>query len=288
MSRLLISFSGGRTSAYMTKRLLELADARGSRDGIVVLFANTGQEDERTLAYVDRCDREYGFGVVWLEAAVSPERGEGTSFRLVDFATASRSGEPFEATVQKFGISNKNYPHCNREMKIRPITAYVRSLGWKARTYDTAIGIRADEADRIQPDARKNRIIYPLIKWGIRKADVIAWGQRQPFDLMVPEHLGNCRTCWKKSLRKLMTVAADDPGAFEFMDRMEREHPFTGPGEKAEPRKFFRGGRSAQDILELSRGPFGRYVDENGIQGELDLGSGCGESCEPWADEEAA
>ena len=55
MKRLFISFSGGRTSAYMARRLLR---DRPADTEIVTVFANTGQEDERTLEFVDRCDRE--------------------------------------------------------------------------------------------------------------------------------------------------------------------------------------------------------------------------------------
>jgi hypothetical protein len=274
MGRLAISFSGGRSSAYMTKRLLDLAKARGDRDNVVVMLSNTAQEDERTLRFIHLCDTHFGFRTVWLEAVVSPEHGVGTSFRVVSYETASRKGEPFEDMIRKYGIPNANYPHCTRELKLRPMTAYLRSIGWEAGSYDTAIGIRADEIDRLQPDFRKLRITYPLARWGVRKADVIAWWQKQAFDL--------------KSTRKLLTIAAEDPSAFDFMARMEREYPFTGPGEKAEPRRFFRSARSAEDILALSRQPFEPFRDENGVQGELDLGGACGDSCEIWADEMAA
>jgi 3'-phosphoadenosine 5'-phosphosulfate sulfotransferase (PAPS reductase)/FAD synthetase len=66
MTRLFISFSGGRTSAMMTQRLLE---TRSSDQQIVVLFANTGLENEETLRFVDQCDRKLGFivGMAMLE-----------------------------------------------------------------------------------------------------------------------------------------------------------------------------------------------------------------------------
>ena len=50
---LVISFSGGRTSAYMTHLLLQQRDLWKD---VIVLFANTGQEDERTLDFVNNCD----------------------------------------------------------------------------------------------------------------------------------------------------------------------------------------------------------------------------------------
>lgn len=260
----------------MTKRLLDIVRAKDDPPEVAVVFANTGQEDERTLEFVDRCDKHFGFGVVWVEATAQ------FASSVVDYYTAARNGEPFEAIIAKYGIPNPSFPHCTRELKLRPITGYVRSLGWKAKSYDVAIGIRIDEIDRMRADAAAQRILYPLVKWGVRKQDVVAWWSRQPFDLEVPEHRGNCVTCWKKSYRKLLTIAKDDPGAFRFFDRMERNYPNAGAG--VGPRTFFRKHLTAQDILTAAQQPFNRFEDRNGEQMELDLAGGCGESCEVFTD----
>jgi 3'-phosphoadenosine 5'-phosphosulfate sulfotransferase (PAPS reductase)/FAD synthetase len=44
--RIFISFSGGKTSAYMAKRIIQ--EYKDKAD-IVTVFANTGQEHEKTL-----------------------------------------------------------------------------------------------------------------------------------------------------------------------------------------------------------------------------------------------
>jgi 3'-phosphoadenosine 5'-phosphosulfate sulfotransferase (PAPS reductase)/FAD synthetase len=75
--RLFISFSGGKTSAYMTVRLL--TQHRHEWDEVVVLFANTGEEHEKTLRYVQRIAEHYSVPVVWVEAVVNPEAGKGTT-----------------------------------------------------------------------------------------------------------------------------------------------------------------------------------------------------------------
>ena len=62
---LVISFSGGRTSGYMTKKLLE---TKKKWKEVLVLFANTGQEHEKTLEFINNCDQQFGFNTVWLEA----------------------------------------------------------------------------------------------------------------------------------------------------------------------------------------------------------------------------
>lgn len=237
-------------------------------------------QDERSLAFADRCDREWGLGLVWIEGVVDPRHGHGTRHRLVSFETAARRGEPFEAVIGKYGLPGPGYLHCTRETKLAPITSYLRSIGWEAGTYDTAIGYRADEIDRQHPKAAQLGFVYPLIRVGMTKADVIDWWRQQPFNLYVPEHLGNCRWCWKKSLRKHLTLARDYPGVFDFPARMEADHALTNATD-GQPRKLFRRRQTVADIRALAKEPFEPFVDGNeAFDPDLDVVEGCGESCE--------
>jgi len=70
---ILISFSGGRTSAMMT-RLLLTHPMYADREK-VVLFANTGREDEATLQFVKDCDDHMSFQTIWVEADITQTRG---------------------------------------------------------------------------------------------------------------------------------------------------------------------------------------------------------------------
>lgn len=290
--RLTISFSGGRTSAVMTKLCVERF--RESHD-IAIVFANTGCEHEATLRFVDQCDRHFRWGVVWVEAVVNPEKGEGIRHKVVTFETASRKGEPFEADIAKHGMPGPGYTHCTRDLKEGPITSYLSSLGWEKGTYQTAIGIRSDEIDRISPRAKEFGFVYPLVKSGWTKETVNAEIASWPFNLEIKgDHYGNCVWCWKKSLRKLMTLAKEDESVFDFPKRMEAEHcrTFTGRADD-ERRFFFRGHRTCQDIIDASKKPFEPYRDSTqetlfnspNYNVELDTGSACGESCEIGADD---
>lgn len=84
-----ISFSGGRTSGYMTKRLI---DEFSHKYDFVVTFANTGMEHEKTLEFVNNCDKFFGFNTVWLEADVCHGERKGSQFKVVTFETAARGG----------------------------------------------------------------------------------------------------------------------------------------------------------------------------------------------------
>ena len=78
-----ISFSGGRTSAYMLWRVLQANG--GLPADTVVCFANTGKEVEATLRFVRDCAAHWQVPIHWLEY-LSIEPG----FTLLDFDRASR------------------------------------------------------------------------------------------------------------------------------------------------------------------------------------------------------
>jgi hypothetical protein len=278
-----ISFSGGKTSGFMTKWTLE--NMREQFDDVVVTFANTGQEHEETLKFVDRCDKEFGFNVVWLEAVVDPRLNKGTRHKIVTFETASRNGAPYEAGCAKYGLPNRVFQWCTRELKVNAMKSYLRSIGWKKGTYKTAIGVRVDEMDRVNSKMEEEGIIYPLIEnCRMTKKDVNLWWAQQSFNLEIPEHLGNCTWCWKKSDRKLMTLALDHPEVFEFPARMEPKYEFAGAGDE-KPRRFFRGKRTVDEVFARAlTEPFEKFVPEVYLPYDenLDPANGCSESCEVY------
>jgi len=144
LPKLAISFSGGRTSAVMTKLIW---DRHKNTHDIIITFANTGCEHEKTLDFVNKCTDEFGWPVVWVEAVIDPEKGKGVKHRVVTYETASRKGEPFEEAIKKYGIFNKVSPNCNPRLKVEPMNSLLKEFGFlrgKGLNYQTAIGIRAD------------------------------------------------------------------------------------------------------------------------------------------------
>lgn len=292
--KLLLSFSGGETSAYMTQWCL--ANMKHEYDMIVV-FANTGEEREETLEFVKKCDDILGFNTVWVEAVVN-EGNKASTHKVVTFETASRNGEPFEDVISKYGIPNQSFPHCTRELKTNPITSYVKNeVGWDV--YYTAIGIRIDEVDRVSVKREEFKYIYPLAEYKrMTKAHVNNYWANMPFRVNLKGYQGNCKACWKKSDRKLFTIAVEDESAFDNMRKWESMYEnYEKPGRSVghAPYRFFRKGRTVKDILEKARkGEFTFAQDDkndNSIQTEmfsdnfdidLDVGFGCGESCEPF------
>lgn len=288
-NKLLVSFSGGRTSGFMARWCqLNLSD----KYEIIYVFANTGEEHEATLEFVNKCDKEFGLNVVWIEAEITKDKGKGTRHKVVTFETASRNGEPLEAIIEKYGIFNKAYPHCNRESKLQPIMSYRKSIGW--RDCYSAVGIRADEIDRISKDQEKNQLIYPLIElYPVDKYQIFDWWSEQSFDLEIPEHYGNCKTCWKKSDRKLKTIAIENPEWFDFYARMEARFKNAFPERVEEgANKFFRQKRTVRDMLKASEKPFDTFIESSAkkqttffkVISAEDQSDGCEESCEAYGE----
>ena len=284
--RLCVSFSGGKTSAFMAKWARDHAHEHGF-DEVHYVFANTGQEHEKTLEFVDRCDREWGLGVTWLEAVVHHRVGVGTTHRIVDYKHASRDGRPFREVIEFYGIPNQAFPHCTREMKLAPIKSYIKSIGWGGCSM--AVGIRADEIDRMQADAREKGIVYPLIKWSpMDKAAINRFWDRQPFNLDIKPLEGNCVWCWKKHERKLVTLYRQDPSIFDFPMEMEQKHAWTAAERRSKDTlgpngaTFFRGGKNTHDIIASAKSGLADWVEgeQYDMLSEFDVPNGCSESCE--------
>ena len=221
-----ISFSGGRTSAYMLWRVLQ--SNNGLPDEAIVCFANTGKEDEATLEFVRDCELHWDVKIHWLEyLSIKP------NFKLVNFDTASRQGEPFEALINKKNyLPNPVTRFCTIELKIRTIHKYLKSLGWKYNENMDWVGIRADEPRRA---AKIGHDRTPLFAANITAQDVGLFWQQQDFDLGLPNingktiH-GNCDLCFLKGANQTMSLIAEKPERATWWAKMESTSLASKPG----------------------------------------------------------
>jgi len=209
-----ISFSGGRSSAYMTSKLLEQ-----SSDYLIV-FANTGKEHPETLSFIQRMSEHWQHDIVWLEYC--PEN----KFKIIDYNTASRNGEPFKALIKKRKyLPNVMTRFCTVDLKIKPIIRYLKSIG--ISEYNNIMGIRYDEPARwgkLLLNQQKERYynILPMVDWKTTKADVINyWKNRPELDLKIHSEQGNCDLCFLKGKRKIVNLIKDNPSLANWWIEME-------------------------------------------------------------------
>jgi 3'-phosphoadenosine 5'-phosphosulfate sulfotransferase (PAPS reductase)/FAD synthetase len=211
-----ISFSGGRTSAYMLRKILD--ENNGLPINAVVCFANTGKEDEATLQFVKDCEVNWNVKITWLEYDFQ------NKFKLVDFETASRNGEPFRQSIWQNGkpyLPNSIQRICTINLKIKPIEAYMKSIGYFE--FLNLVGIRADESRRI---AKIGIDRCPLAADGITKQTIKTFWENQNFDLGLKSHngityLGNCDLCFLKGGNQIQSLINENPEKAVWWVEME-------------------------------------------------------------------
>lgn len=263
--KIICSFSGGKTSAFMAAQLKKRYGA-----SLICVFMNTGLEHPKTYEFIEKCNDHFGLKLICLEPVLHHKKGVGTTRKVVNLKDCHKGLDFFLEMVKKYGLMGPGFLHCTRELKLQPFKSYLRYL--KLNKNPVAIGIRADEIDRMDSDFEKKKIFYPLVKQNITKEDVNAFWRKAPFTLNLPEHLGNCVTCWKKSDRKLYTVALEYPQ--KFMDLIQIEEAAKSKGADY----MFRKCRSARDILrEAQTVKFETFVDD-------EYESSCKESCEVFTE----
>jgi 3'-phosphoadenosine 5'-phosphosulfate sulfotransferase (PAPS reductase)/FAD synthetase len=203
-----ISFSGGRTSAYMLWRVLQ--SNGGLPAEAVVCFANTGKEDEATLDFVQECSKQWSVPITWLEY------GRG----VVDYETASRDGEPFSALIAKKNyLPNPVARFCTSDLKVTLIAHH-------APDHDTMIGVRADEPRRVVK-LRARGLLVPLADAGVTQGMVQSFWTEQPFNLGLKFRdggtpLGNCDLCFLKGPNQIKSLIAEKPERATWWAKQEK------------------------------------------------------------------
>lgn len=283
--KLIVSFSGGRTSAYMLWWIMNEWNDKDNWD-IVVVFANTGKEAEGTLFFVDECSQEWNIPIVWVEAKCKDEngvpyseKGWSVKHRIVTYETASRNGEPFEEMISMLGIPSTETPFCSYQLKRLAIESYADSIGWK--DYKVAIGIRADEPKRLVKYKEDTHTFLPLATINPKfRIEIIIWWMQQDFDLDIHPDDGNCDNCWKKDFPRLARNYTRKPKSFEWWIDMENKYGMLNPRPKENfkpPFNFYRGNKSTFDIINMAKLNQAQ-LKQISMFDEDD--SGCSESCE--------
>ncbi len=250
MKNLVISFSGGRTSGYMAWHIQN--SAKYAEYNKLFIFANTGKEREETLIFVDKCDKEFGLNLVWVESVVTMQKGIGIEAITTNFEKASRQGESFSAIIEKDakGVPNFNTPYCSERLKKTPINKYAKEY-FGSNNYATALGFRYEDylnkrvtKTEMKPENFEGKI-YPLLQdFEVMKThkDVLNFWKGMPFDLGITTYEGNCDLCYKKAGWKKIEILRKNPEIADWW--IEQEKKYGG--------KFHYNNTSTEALLEKS------------------------------------
>lgn len=263
----IIAFSGGRTSGLMLYKIIEAHGGKLPND-VVPVFCNTGKEHTKTLDFVKECGERWNVRIRWIEYRDAEEPKD--RWREVDYASASREGEPFESVIRrKAFLPNPVSRFCTTEMKIRATHRFVKSLGWD--DWSKCVGLRYDEPRRVAKGRQRNsdrsdegegEMIYPLYDARVSVRDVTAFWAAQPFDLGLPNHngttpMGNCDLCFLKGAGKIASIIAMEPKRAEWWARME-----TITTAKSKAAGLFRSDRPSYAAMLAQRTMFTDTEDQ--------------------------
>ena len=168
---------------------------------IINVMANTSKERPESLDFMNQCDKFYNLKLVWLEAEFH-EKGVGVTYNIVKYEDLKRNGEIFEQGIKKFGIPNKENKWCNRDMKYEVLTKYGNTI-FGRNNYSVAVGMRADEMDRVRKDYKINNVFYPLMDRKVSSNDRNKFWKDKPIQINLPAYKGNCDMCFQKSNKRL-------------------------------------------------------------------------------------
>lgn len=271
-----ISFSGGRTSAYMLWRVLQSNGGLPAETS--VCFGNTGKEDEATLRFIDACATAWNVPINWLEYTGQDD----AMYRVTNFADALRDGEPFEALIRRRQfLPNPVSRFCTSELKIRTMHRFIRAeLCWPE--WDQFIGIRADEQRRVakirnrgtSTETKDETMCMPLADAGVSVQDVDAFWRSQPFNLELGTYngrtlAGNCDLCFLKPPRQRASLIAERPSRAAWWIRMESLALSSSP----DGARFCKDGPSYEAMLKTAT----TQADAFGHEDEEAMACFCGD-----------
>lgn len=228
----LVSFSGGRTSGYMLKKIIEAHKGTLPED-VYVVFANTGKEMPQTLDFVKDCADKWDCYIYWLELEISNERPIYRT-KEVSYETASRNGEPFSALIERRNmLPNPVMRMCTQELKMNVMKRFMKQKGHKEWT--NVVGLRYDEPMRVAKQNRQNDnninswdSVCPLYTNKVTIQDVFNFWQKNNFDLKLTNNngktlAGNCDLCYLKGRKTLTKIIKEKPDLAEWWIEQEKK-----------------------------------------------------------------
>lgn len=333
MTPQVVSFSGGRTSAYLV-HLMEQRRIAG--DDVHYIFMDTGAEHPLTYKFIREVVNNWGINLTCLRVDVNPELGKGNGYKVISIDDIGPDLQPWIDITKKYGTPYFGGAFCTRTMKIEVCERYCKD---NFDDWQSWLGMRIDEPARIwgetifrimrrmgfdeymmgglyremrgigspdemvsmlEPrflldtelakkiagrvvDIRKSRQRFMAEITEFEKSDVLEWWARQPFDLEIPEHLGNCVFCIKKGLNKVALAMRDEP---EMLARFRAviESPEVRVVERRQQANkiMYREGQSLDGIeaayANYERGDIAKTIRSSG---GYESGS-CTESCEAF------
>jgi len=268
-----VSFSGGRTSAYMVY-LMEKMRSQGEISNVAYVFMDTGAEHPKTYEFIKNCVEHFDINLRCIRTQIAMEFGTGPTYREVSLGECGPDLQPWIDMTKKYGAPYTHGAFCTDRMKTTPYKKYCDDK-FGAKNYITWLGIRSDETRRINLARERYRYLAEISP--MTKVDINGWWMDMPFDLGIDDYLGNCVFCMKKSHNKIAAAMRTEPEMAKAFNEMLCRDDVRQVEGKTEPNQnIYRNSKSMDDIERT----FSHVPDEH-LKQFMKPGRGnCEESCE--------
>jgi hypothetical protein len=240
-SRQVISFSGGRSSAFMTLELKKLFP------DIPVVFCDTGAEHPKTYEFIRKFSKHFKIDIRCIRTKVDMRHGHGCHYTEISINDIGDDLKPFNDMMQKYGTPYVTGAFCTDRMKDKPFKNWCKDY-FNNEPYRIWIGLRIDQPTKFNR-LREERFLYLADISDYEKRDIAYFWKQQPFDLEIADHLGNCVFCIKKSAYKIGLATKDEP---EMADKFIKIIEEATPKERniTQDKKIMYRGRTSLEGLK--------------------------------------
>lgn len=286
----IVSFSGGRTSAY----LVYLMEQKRINENLNIdyIFMDTGAEHPRTYDFLREIVKYWGINLTCLQGDFNQKVGEGHSYNVVSVKDLKHDpvNGVYGQMMKKYGVPTIISAWCTSRMKQETHDKYCDDTFGKGN-YTTWLGMRIDEPKRLHI-GKNPRLRYLAEISDFEKSDILQWWFRQPFDLQIDEHLGNCVFCFKKMNAKTALAERDEPGLFkEWLKAIDNAsgrlneptwvNDIFGSYKREIPKgMMYRDHKTATDVIATFKMFSDDELRTHVYRNIRDSGT-CSESCEP-------
>lgn len=309
-----VSFSGGRTSAYLCYLLKTLYP----EDELDFIFMDTGAEHEDTYRFIREVNENFKLNLTCLVVKVDDRKNKGVSYEVIGVDQIGPNYEGWKRMLPKYGHPYVGGAFCTDRMKTTPFKKYCDNTYGK-NGYETWMGIRYDEPKRLLgnnlylklakvfPKERMTELFLSMINEDViegvdedteklllkrkdkldsshhkflaeisefEKEDILSFWKEYPFDLTIPEHLGNCVFCIKKSEIKLATACRDEP------EEMTKFINVLNAYDCKEDKVMYRYNRTLSQIDHIFSNEEYETLKSRMRGGKMEETNSCSESCE--------
>jgi len=339
-----VSFSGGRTSAYLVWLIVVKLILKGvSIKDIAVIFMDTGAEHPKTYEFIKNIVKYFNINLICLQPKTTFELGIGNTYDIVSINDIRWDLKLWADLLKKYGRPSAVAGFCTDRMKEVVAIKYCNDTFGKGNYYSW-LGMRHDEPKRLVGnhniydksaykqlikqglddydiselfcqisedigllntdfsyihDETKELLISRIKKQhkiGLRylaqiskadKEEILNWWGEQPFNLEIPEYLGNCVFCVKKGVNKIALAAKDEPELLDdFLNVIESHDARILPSRRDNYLDMYRGNMSLRQIIEAYK-DISREELFNNLRSSKRFESGsCSESCEIFNDDQ--